>query len=195
MLTSKEQQPSTTPIPVTPKTPTYRAKEVSRKHLFSDDLFLQEKIIFLRKELDNKQRTTETLLQQILENFRPIQQVENTPFNADVDFTDKCNLMKDCVKNANIGSSKDKTSKFQSSSKLVNDDTMEKSALIKEKINIQLDDVRKEYRRRFYEPNKKNGKSVPIETEYPKKMQTKQAQSENGRKAQPLSSMTHVSRN
>ena len=114
MLTSKEQQPSTTPIAVTPKTRTYRAKEVSRKHLFSDDLFLQEKIIFLRKELDNKQRTIETLLQQISENFRPIQQVENTPFNADVDFTDKCNLVKDCVENANIGSSNDKTSKIQS---------------------------------------------------------------------------------
>ena len=67
---------------------------------------------------------------------------------------------------------------------------MEKSARIKEKINIQLDDVRKESRRRFYEPNKKNGKSVPIETEYTKKMQTKQAQSENGRKVQPLLSMT-----
>ena len=43
MLTSKEQ-PSTTPIPVTPKTPTFKAKEVSRMHLFSDDLFVQEEI-------------------------------------------------------------------------------------------------------------------------------------------------------
>ena len=67
MLTSKKQQPSTTPIPVTPKTPTYKAKEVSRKHLLSDDLFLKEEIIFLRKELD-KQRITEMLLQQISEN-------------------------------------------------------------------------------------------------------------------------------
>ena len=44
---------------------------------------------------------------------------------------------------------------------------MEKSALITEKINIQLDDVRKESRRRFYESKEKNKKSVPIETEYP----------------------------
>ena len=48
MLTRKNQQPSKTPV--TPKTPTYKAKEVSRKHLFADDLFLQEEIIFLRKE-------------------------------------------------------------------------------------------------------------------------------------------------
>ena len=59
--------------------------------------------------------------------------------------------MKDCVKNANIKSSKDKTSKYQSSSKLINDKTMEKSALITEKINIQLDDSRKESRRSVYE--------------------------------------------
>ena len=44
---------------------------------------------------------------------------------------------------------------------------MEKSALITEKINIQLDDVRKESRRRFYESKEINGKSVSIETEYP----------------------------
>ena len=74
--------------------------------------------------------------------------------------------MKDCVKNANITSSKDKTSKYQSSSKLVNDDTMEKSAVITEKINIHLDYVRKEARKRFHESKEKNGKSVPIETEY-----------------------------
>ena len=43
---------------------------------------------------------------------------------------------------------------------------MEKSALITEKINIELDDVRKESRRRFYESKGKNKKSVPIETEY-----------------------------
>ena len=75
--------------------------------------------------------------------------------------------MKDCVKNANIRFWKDKTSKYQSSSKLINDDTMEKSAPITEKINIQLNDVRKESRRRFCESKEKNGKSVPIETEYP----------------------------
>ena len=73
--------------------------------------------------------------------------------------------MEDCVKNTNIRFSIDKTSKYQSSSKLINNDTMEKSALITEKINIQLDDVRKEFRRRFYESKEKNGKSVPIETE------------------------------
>ena len=89
MLTSKKQQPSTTPIPVTPKTPTYKAKEVSRKHLFSDDSFLKEEIIFLRKELD-KQRITEMLLQQISENVWPIHQVKNTTFNSDVDVTKKC---------------------------------------------------------------------------------------------------------
>ena len=44
---------------------------------------------------------------------------------------------------------------------------MEKSALITEKINIQLDDFRKESRRSFYESKEKNGKSAPIETEYP----------------------------
>ena len=70
MLTSKKKQPITTPIPVTPKTPTYKAKEVSRKHLFSDDLFLQERIIFIRKELGNKQQIIETLLQQLSENLR-----------------------------------------------------------------------------------------------------------------------------
>ena len=43
--------------------------------------------------------------------------------------------------------------------------TLEKSALITEKINIQLDDVRKESRRRFYESEERNGKSVPNETE------------------------------
>ena len=63
ILTSKKQQPSTTPIPLTPKTSTYKDKEVSRKHLFSEDLFQQEEIIFFRKELDNKQRITETLPQ------------------------------------------------------------------------------------------------------------------------------------
>ena len=71
MLTSEKQQPSTTPVPVTPKTPTYKAKEVSRKHLFLDDLFLQEEIIFFRKKLGNKQRIIKTVLRQILENVSP----------------------------------------------------------------------------------------------------------------------------
>ena len=45
---------------------------------------------------------------------------------------------------------------------------MEKSVLITEKINSQLHDVKKESRKRFYEPKKKKKKwSVPIETEYP----------------------------
>ena len=56
-----------TPTPVTSKTPTYKAKGVSRKQLFSYDLFLQEEINFLRKKLDNKQQIIETLLQQISE--------------------------------------------------------------------------------------------------------------------------------
>ena len=76
-------------------------------------MFLQEEINFFRKELDNKQRIIETLLQQKTllqsENVRPIRQVENTTFNNDVDVTNKCNFMKDCVKNANIRSSKGKT--------------------------------------------------------------------------------------
>ena len=71
MLTRKKQQPSKIPTPVTTKTSNYKAKEVSRKHLFSDDLFLHEEI---RKELDNKQQIIESLLQQILENVRPIHQ-------------------------------------------------------------------------------------------------------------------------
>ena len=114
MLTSKEQQPSTTPILITPKTPTLKVKEVSRMYLFSDDLFAQEEMIFHRKELDNKQ-IIETLLQQTSGNVRPICQVENTTFNNDVDVTDKC-------VNANIRFSKAKTSKYQSS-KLINHDT------------------------------------------------------------------------
>ena len=112
MLTSKKQQPNTTPIPVTRKTLTNKSKEVSRKHLFSDDSFLKEEIIFLRKELDSKQRIIETLLQQISENIRPIDQVENTTFNNDVDVANKCKLMKDCVENANIRFTKEKTTKI-----------------------------------------------------------------------------------
>ena len=44
---------------------------------------------------------------------------------------------------------------------------MKKSALITGKINIQLDDIRKESRSWFYESKEKNGKSVPTETKYP----------------------------
>ena len=57
-------------------------------------------MIFLRKELDNKQRIIETLLQQISKNVSLIHQVEKTTFNDDVNVANKCNLMKDCVKNA-----------------------------------------------------------------------------------------------
>ena len=140
MLTRKKQQPNKTPTPVTPKTPTYKAKEVSKKHLFSDNLFLQKEIIFLRKELDNKQRIIKTLLQKISENVRPIHQEENTTLNNAIS------------KDVNIKSSKDKSSKYQSLSKLINDNNAtEKSTLIKEKINIQLNHVRNESRKRFHE--------------------------------------------
>ena len=67
---------------------------------------------------------------------------------------------------------------------------MEKSALIAEKKNIELDDVRKESRRRFYKSKEKNGKSIPIETEYPPLKTQDQVQLDNGRKAQTLSSVT-----
>ena len=70
--------------------------------------------------------------------------------------------MKDCDKNANIRFSKYKTSKYQSSFNLINDNTMEKSALITEKINIQLNYVRKESRRRFYESKEKMEKDFPM---------------------------------
>ena len=63
ILTGVKRQPSKIPTPVTPQLATYKAKEASRKHLFSYDLYLQGEIIFLRKELDNKQRIIETLLQ------------------------------------------------------------------------------------------------------------------------------------
>ena len=49
-----------------------------------------------------QQRIIETLLQKVSENVRPIQQVENTTFNNDVEVINECKLMKDCVKNANI---------------------------------------------------------------------------------------------
>ena len=61
------------------------------------------------------------LQQQISEDVRPIHQAENTAFNNDVKVTNKCNVMKYCVKDINTRSSKDKTSKYQSSSKLMND--------------------------------------------------------------------------
>ena len=70
LLTWKKKQPSTTPIPVTPKTLTITQKK------FLESIYFR--IIFLRKELDNKQWITETLLQQFSENVRPTQQVENT---------------------------------------------------------------------------------------------------------------------
>ena len=113
--------------------------------------------MFLRKELDNKQRITKTLLQQISKNVTPILQVENTNFNNVIN------------KDGNIKSSKHKSSKYQSSkspSTLINDNTMEKSALTKEKISIQLNDVRKESRKRFYQSKEKYEKRVPTETEY-----------------------------
>ena len=108
--------------------------------------------MFLRKQLDNKQRIIETQLQKISENVMPIHQVPNTTFNNVI------------YKDVNIKSSKYQSSK--SSSKLKNDITMEKSSLTKEKINIQLNDVRKESRKRFYESKEKNEKRVPTETEY-----------------------------
>ena len=43
---------------------------------------------------------------------------------------------------------------------------MEKSALATEKINIQVNGVRKVSRKRFYELKEKNEKRLPSETEY-----------------------------
>ena len=125
-----------------------------------EDLFLQEEIIFLRKELVKKQRIIEMLQQQLSENIKPIQRVENTSFNNDVDVTYERKLIKDCVKNANIRFSKEKNSKYQLSCKLINDGNMEKFALITEKINIQLDDIRNESRRRFNESKGKKMEKV-----------------------------------
>ena len=59
----------------------YQSSTTKDKKL--DDLLLQRDIIFLKKELDNKQRTIGMLLQQISENIRPTHQVENTTFNHD----------------------------------------------------------------------------------------------------------------
>ena len=52
MLIRKKQQPGKTTTPVTPNTPTFKTREVSKSHLFSDDLFLQRETIFLRTKLD-----------------------------------------------------------------------------------------------------------------------------------------------
>ena len=57
-------------------------------------------------------------------NVRLINQVENATFNDGVN------------KDVNIRYSKGKTSKYQSSSKVINDNTIEKYALTTEKINI-----------------------------------------------------------
>ena len=57
--------------------------------------------------------------------------------------------------------SKNKSTKYISSSKLINENTMEKSALAKEKINIQINNVREESKERLYESKeKKNEKRV-----------------------------------
>ena len=98
--------------------------------------------------------------------------------------------MKDCDKNANIRFSKYKTSKYQLSFNLINDNTMEKSALITEKINIQLNYVRKESRRRFYESKEKMEKVFPMKTNTQPLTSQDQDQSDNGRKEQPLSLVT-----
>ena len=68
---------------------------------------------------------------------------------------------------------------------------MEKSVLITEKINSQLHDVKKESRKGFYEPKKKKKSGVfPLKPNtQPLKMRD-QVQSDNGRKVQPLSSVT-----
>ena len=58
-----------------------------------------------------------------------------------------------------------KSSKYQSPSKLINDYNMEKSISTKEKTNTQLNEVRKKSRKRFYESKEKNEKRVPTETE------------------------------
>ena len=75
--------------------------------------------------------------------------------------------MKDCVNGVNIRSSKDKTSKYQSSSKT--------SSLTTEEINIQLNDVTKESRKWFYESKEQNEKIFPLKPNTrPLKMKEKQ---------------------
>ena len=59
-------------------------------------------MIFLLKELDNKQRIIDMLPQQISENSSLIHQVESTSFNNDTNVFDKSNLMKDTVKEINV---------------------------------------------------------------------------------------------
>ena len=53
------------------------------------------------KKLDNKQRITDRLLQQISETNRPVKQVENTIFNGDVIGMLLTSNMKDIVKDVN----------------------------------------------------------------------------------------------
>ena len=59
-------------------------------------------MIFLLKELDNKQRIIDMLPQQISENSSLIHQVESTSFTNDTNVFDKSNLMKDTVKEINV---------------------------------------------------------------------------------------------
>ena len=54
------------------------------------------------KSFQRYSKSATTLLQQISENIKPIQQIENTTFNNDVNVTNKYNLMKDYVKEINI---------------------------------------------------------------------------------------------
>ena len=55
-----------------------------------------------------------------------------------------------------------KSTKYKSPSKLINDNNMEKSTLTKEKIDIQLNDVRKKPRKKFYESKEKNEKKFRL---------------------------------
>lgn len=59
--------------------------------------------------------------------------------------------MKDCVKDVNSGSSKGTTSIHQSSPKLINHNTIKKIRTNIRRINVQLNDIRKESRKRFSE--------------------------------------------
>ena len=83
--------------------------------------------------MNKKQQINDTLLQQVSENNRVIHQVENSTFNND-DVITKSNFMKDTVKDINFKSSKDKTSKYELSSKLINYNTMKNPLLTKEEI-------------------------------------------------------------
>ena len=55
-----------------------------------------------------------------------------------------------------------KSTKYKSPSKLIDDNNMEKSTLTKEKIDIQLNDVRKKPRKKFYESKEKNEKKFRL---------------------------------